>query len=99
MPSVEQRLLSIENILKRMELQQSPKWISEAKASEILQRGKVWLKKARNGTKDVPAVLIEGFDWQYLNGRSPEYKASSINELKRRMVKQQIKNNQHANNN
>ncbi len=87
MTSIYQRLASIENILKRMELQQSPKWISEAKTMEILQRGKVWLKKARNGTKDSPAILIEGFDWQYLNGRTPEYKASSINELKRRMVK------------
>lgn len=91
MPSVDQRLSNIENILKRIELQQSPKWISEAKACEILQRGKVWLKKARNGTKDIPAILIEGFDWQYLNGRTPQYKASSINELKRRMVKHKLK--------
>lgn len=82
--------MNIEVVLQRIENKidillkvQSPIWITEVEAMVRIGRSKVWLKKQRLGSGNTPATLILGTDWRKINGRTPEYKASSIDARKR----------------
>jgi hypothetical protein len=81
--NIEVVLQRIENKLDILLRVQSPIWITEAEAMIRIARSKVWLKKQRLGSKGAPATLIFGTDWRKINGRTPEYKASSIDARKR----------------
>lgn len=84
--STEERLDRIERtqvrILRLLE-QQQPEFINEAGAMNILQRGARWLKNQRLGVGAMPPSLHIGIDWRYINGRTPEYKRTSITALKK----------------
>lgn len=90
--------MSIELYLKRIEVQlrrteakvdkllkeQGPaEWISEEEAMKLMGRSKKWFGRERMGTNKAPATLIIGEDWRRINGRTPEYKATSIDCRKR----------------
>jgi hypothetical protein len=59
----------------------TPIWISEQKAIELMGRSREWLKKQRLGFGQ-EITLQEGIDWRRVNGRTPEYKAKSIEKMK-----------------
>jgi len=61
---------------------QSTIWITELDAMKIIGRGKSWFAKERMGSKRTPPSLFEGTDWRRVNGRTPEYKATSIERRK-----------------
>ena len=81
--NIEVVLQRIENKLDLLLRVQSPIWITEKEAMIRIGRSKVWLKKQRLGSGKTPATLIQGTDWRKINGRTPEYKASSIDARKR----------------
>jgi len=88
--SLVQRLARIERdqrrILELLTSKYNREFIPEAEAEKIIGRSKRWLKEQRNGAKGMPATLIRGVDWRYVNGRTPEYKSASIHKLKELLI-------------
>jgi hypothetical protein len=80
--NIEQTLRRIESKIDRLLTEQSPIWISEAEAMKRLGRSKKWLQRERLGGNGHGPSLIFEVDWRYFNGRTPEYKAKSIEERK-----------------
>lgn len=75
-----QQLTRIESKLDKLLIVQAPIWISEAEAMKIMGRSKKWFAKQRSDVG--PTTLFEGTDWRRINGRTPEYKATSIHKRK-----------------
>lgn len=88
MPTLEQRITTIERNQARILflLTADKEFISEDEAMKILSRSKRWLKDQRNGVAGIPPTLIQNKDWRYINGRTPEYKRSSIDNLKNLLI-------------
>lgn len=64
-------------------------FISESEALKILCRSKSFLKKHRLGVKSNGKItkpsLEKEIDWFYINGRTPQYRAAAIWNLKRKL--------------
>jgi hypothetical protein len=80
--TTEAQLNRIEGKIDQLLQIQAPVWISGLEAMKRLNRSKVWLRRQRPGVVLIPADLIEGTDWRYINGRTPEYSATSIERRK-----------------
>lgn len=58
--------------------------IPEDEFLQLIKRSKSWARKARNGSKDKPAIFRRS-EWYVLNGKNVHYKASGVERVIRLM--------------